>query len=99
MGSEVKFDVTCVSQCVNSLFWLSKAASRYSSNILVSSQFVEALPSETKGFVRKIEYVKPRLSADPLFLFIYDLSISEFDSIDDVVLETGVSTDHSYFRS
>ena len=99
MGSEFKFDVTCVSPCVNSLFWLSKAASRYSANVIVSSQFVEALPSETKGFVRKIEYVKPRLSADPLFLFIYDLSISEFDSIDDVVLETGVSTDHSYFRS
>lgn len=90
MGSSFKFDVTSVSPGVNSLFWLNKAAFRYSAAVIMSNQFVDALPSETRGFVRKIEHVKTRLTADPVFVFIFDVPISEFESIHDVVLESGV---------
>jgi hypothetical protein len=90
MGSQSKFDVTSVSPGVNSLFWLSKAAFRYSTNVIMSNIFVDALPIETKVFARKIEYVKARSFADPVSVFTFDLPISEFESIDDVVLESGV---------
>ena len=91
MGSHFKFDVTSVSSCVNVLYWLSKAADFYSSGVLLSSEFVEALPPETKGLVRKIEFIKSRPSADPAFLYTFDVPISEVESIDDIILEVGVS--------
>jgi class 3 adenylate cyclase len=91
MGSHFKFDVTSVSSSVNVLFWLGKAASFYSSGVLLSSQFVDALPPETKSLVRKIEFVKSRLKADPAFLYTFDVPISEFETIEDIILEAGVS--------
>jgi hypothetical protein len=90
MGSHFKFDVTSVSPGVNSLFWLGKAASRYSVTVILSSSFAEALPPDTRGFVRKIEFVKPLSTADPVFVYIFDVPTSEFESIEDVVLEPGV---------
>jgi hypothetical protein len=91
MGSHLKFDVTSVSPGVNNLFWLSKAAFIYSATVLLSSQFADALPPETRGLIRKIEYIKPRRNAEPALIFIFDVPVSEFESIDDVVLEAGVS--------
>jgi len=90
LGSHLKFDVTSVSPGVNGLFWLSKAAFRYSATAILSSQFAEALPPESKGYVRKIEFVKPRPVSDPVFVYIFDVPTSEFESIEDVVLEAGV---------
>ncbi len=90
MGSQFKYDITSVSPGVNSLFWLSKAASRYSVSVILSSQFSDALPPDTRGFVRKIEFVKPLPTADPVFVYAFDVPMSEFESLDDVVLEVGV---------